>query len=142
MLQNQCVSVTDLRTNTKECLKDIEKEPKYVFFPNILRALHSGDHHHVYVLPVFDLSDYTKVGYELLTRMSIEGFEVADDFFRFCLEHNILTLVDHRCFESCMAAGTIFPPACAYSLNLNVLPCVTEPSRSNTALNFLMKSTS
>ena len=86
--------------------------------PNILRALHSGDHHHVYVLPVFDLSDYTKVGYELLTRMSIEGFEVADDFFRFCLEHNILTLVDHRCFEACLAAGTIFPLEMRRHVNL------------------------
>ncbi len=86
--------------------------------PRILKALHSGSHHHVVVLPVFDLSDYTKVGYELLSRMSIKGFEVADDFFRFCLEHNILTLVDHRCFEACLAAGTIFPLEMRRHVNL------------------------
>ena len=86
--------------------------------PQILKALHSGDHHHVYVLPVYDLSDYTKVGYELLSRMSIEGFEVAEDFFRFCLEHNILTLVDHRCFESCLSAGAVFPPEMRLHVNL------------------------
>jgi EAL domain-containing protein (putative c-di-GMP-specific phosphodiesterase class I) len=72
----------------------------------------------VYVLPVYDLSDYTKVGYELLSRMSIEGFEVAEDFFRFCLEHNILTLVDHRCFESCLAAGVVFSPEMKLHVNL------------------------
>lgn len=34
MLQNQCISVTDLRTKTKECLSDLDKEPKYIFINN------------------------------------------------------------------------------------------------------------
>jgi PHD/YefM family antitoxin component YafN of YafNO toxin-antitoxin module len=34
MLQTQCISVTDLRTKTKECLENLEKEPKYVFINN------------------------------------------------------------------------------------------------------------
>lgn len=34
MLQDQCISVTDLRTKTKECLEDLNKEPKYVFINN------------------------------------------------------------------------------------------------------------
>jgi PHD/YefM family antitoxin component YafN of YafNO toxin-antitoxin module len=34
MLKDQCVSVTDLRTKTKQCLKEAEKEPKYIFINN------------------------------------------------------------------------------------------------------------
>lgn len=34
MLQDQCISVTDLRTKTKECLEDLDKEPKYIFINN------------------------------------------------------------------------------------------------------------
>ena len=34
MLKDQCVSVTDLRTKTKDCLQNLEKEPKYVFLNN------------------------------------------------------------------------------------------------------------
>lgn len=34
MLQDQCISVTDLRTKTKTCLEGIDKEPKYIFINN------------------------------------------------------------------------------------------------------------
>lgn len=34
MFQDQCISVTDLRTKTKECLEDLNKEPKYIFINN------------------------------------------------------------------------------------------------------------
>lgn len=34
MIKDQCISVTDLRTKTKQCLKEIEKEPKYIFINN------------------------------------------------------------------------------------------------------------
>jgi PHD/YefM family antitoxin component YafN of YafNO toxin-antitoxin module len=34
MTKDQCVSVTDLRTKTKKCLENIEKEPKYIFVNN------------------------------------------------------------------------------------------------------------
>lgn len=34
MLKNQCISVTDLRTKTKACLENIEKQPKYIFINN------------------------------------------------------------------------------------------------------------
>jgi PHD/YefM family antitoxin component YafN of YafNO toxin-antitoxin module len=34
MLKEQCISVTDLRTKTKECLEDLQKEPKYIFINN------------------------------------------------------------------------------------------------------------
>lgn len=34
MLKDQCVSVTDLRTKTKECLENVEKMPKFIFINN------------------------------------------------------------------------------------------------------------
>ena len=34
MLKNQCISVTDLRINTKMCLANLDKEPKYIFMNN------------------------------------------------------------------------------------------------------------
>lgn len=35
MLQDQCISVTDLRTKTKDCLDGLQEgEPKYIFINN------------------------------------------------------------------------------------------------------------
>jgi PHD/YefM family antitoxin component YafN of YafNO toxin-antitoxin module len=34
MTKSQCISVTQLRTETKKCLKGVEEEPKYIFVNN------------------------------------------------------------------------------------------------------------
>lgn len=34
MLKDQCISVTDLRTKTKQCLDGVTREPKYIFINN------------------------------------------------------------------------------------------------------------
>ncbi|MEI7742050.1 MAG: type II toxin-antitoxin system Phd/YefM family antitoxin [bacterium] len=34
MLKDQCISVTELRTKTKECLDNLLNEPKYIFINN------------------------------------------------------------------------------------------------------------
>lgn len=34
MLKDQCISVTNLRTETKKCLENLGKEPKYIFINN------------------------------------------------------------------------------------------------------------
>ncbi|MBA4336409.1 hypothetical protein C0416_01360 [bacterium] len=34
MTKSQCISVTQLRTETKKCLEGIEEEPKYIFINN------------------------------------------------------------------------------------------------------------
>lgn len=34
MIKDQCLSITDLRTKTKQCLKEAEKNPKYIFVNN------------------------------------------------------------------------------------------------------------
>lgn len=34
MTKNQCISVTTLRTKTKQCLTGLRKDPKYIFVNN------------------------------------------------------------------------------------------------------------
>lgn len=34
MIKSQCISVTQLRTETKKCLEGVEEEPKYIFVNN------------------------------------------------------------------------------------------------------------
>lgn len=34
MLQNQCISVTNLRKNTKDCLKNLSQGEKFIFINN------------------------------------------------------------------------------------------------------------
>lgn len=34
MLKSQCISVTKLRTKTKECLEDLARDPKFIFVNN------------------------------------------------------------------------------------------------------------
>lgn len=34
MIKDRCISVTDLRTNTKQCMDGLEDSPKYVFINN------------------------------------------------------------------------------------------------------------
>jgi hypothetical protein len=34
MLKSQCISVTKLRTKTKECLADLVRDPKFIFVNN------------------------------------------------------------------------------------------------------------
>jgi len=49
MLKNQCISVTDLRTKTKECVEGLEKAPKYIFVNNkpiaVLVDIEEYEHH-------------------------------------------------------------------------------------------------
>ncbi len=34
MLSKQCISITDLRTKTNECLQDLQRTKKYIFINN------------------------------------------------------------------------------------------------------------
>ena len=39
MLKDQVISVTDLRTKTKQCLEDLTDQPKYIFSNNKMVAV-------------------------------------------------------------------------------------------------------
>lgn len=71
----------------------------------LLAALRRGEGLRAVKQPLLRLSDEAVVGYEFLSR-SVSGlFEQPDDFFRASLDADSLTLVDHRCFQTCLAAS-------------------------------------
>ncbi len=82
------------------------------------QSIQPGQNIYALKQPIFHLSDLSEFGYEFLSRSSIEGFEMPDDFFRICLEANILTLVDHQCFKVCVNAGSSLPRNIQRHLNL------------------------
>lgn len=84
----------------------------------VLQTLLRDDAFRVVRQPIVRLTDEQIVGYEFLSRSSHKVFEAPSDFFRLCLEANILTLTDYRCFRNCLAAAAPFPPTIRRHVNL------------------------
>jgi len=53
--------------------------------------------------PIIDLANEEITGYEVLTRGPDGAFESPGDFFRICMENDILTTVDLQCLKLCLA---------------------------------------
>ncbi len=53
--------------------------------------------------PIIDLRTEEVTGYEVLTRGPDGAFESPQDFFRICIENDILTTVDLQCLKMCLA---------------------------------------
>ena len=68
--------------------------------------------------PIMRLADQSIVGYEFLSRLKNSGVHMPDEFFRVALENNMLTLVDHHCFRSCISASAALPPKMHRHINL------------------------
>ncbi|MEI7750757.1 MAG: diguanylate cyclase [Candidatus Omnitrophota bacterium] len=68
--------------------------------------------------PIMRLADQSIVGYEFLSRLKNSGVHTPDEFFRIALENNMLTLVDHHCFRSCVSASSALPPQMRRHINL------------------------
>lgn len=85
---------------------------------DLLSTLCRGDGFHAVRQPIFSLAEMNLVGYELLSRFAIEAFAMPDDFFRVALQANMLTLVDHHCLRTCLAAAAGLPPDARWHLNL------------------------
>lgn len=85
----------------------------------LLSALRSGSGLRALRQPIVRLDEQQlPVAYELLSRSTVEMLEMPNDFFRVSLEGNILTLVDHRCFDACLAASLMLPRDLRCHLNL------------------------
>lgn len=84
----------------------------------IVGTLKSGKPYHVVKQPLLRLSDRQIVGYEFLSRSSIEVFKNPIDFFRLSLEYNILSLVDYHCFRNCVKAASQLPSGLKRHINL------------------------
>lgn len=68
--------------------------------------------------PIVRLEERTIAGYELLVRSTVEGYELPLDFFPLCSQANVLTVVDHRCFQTCVEAADWSEDGLRYHLNL------------------------
>ncbi len=99
-------------------------------FTSILEALKNSDDYHVVRQPIISLDDNTEVGYEFLSRFSVKGLEMPDDFFRACQENNILTLVDRYCLKNCVRAGGDLPDNVTQHINVFPSTMIDIPSRS------------
>lgn len=93
-------------------------QEEHVVLPDVLGALREGNRFQILAQPIIELSGGKKLGYEFLSRLSVKGFELPDDFFRLCVENNILTFVDHRCFKTCIGASCFFPLEVQRHVNL------------------------
>ncbi len=85
---------------------------------DLLLVLRRGEGFRAVRQPIFSLDEMKPIGYELLSRLSNQAFEMPDDFFQASREANLLTLVDHHCFKTCAAAAHRLPPGARRHLNL------------------------
>jgi len=68
--------------------------------------------------PIIDLSTEQVSGYEILSRGPDGAFESPADFFRVCVENNILTTVDLACVKLCIAATNGVKQNMRFHLNI------------------------
>ncbi len=86
--------------------------------PDYLSALRRGENFFAVKQPIHDLRDSSVIGFEFLTRLHHSSFNMPDDFLKAALENNMITLVDHHCFNTCVAASQSVPAAAGRHINL------------------------
>ncbi|MCM8794372.1 MAG: diguanylate cyclase [Candidatus Omnitrophica bacterium] len=86
--------------------------------PEHIHAIVKGKAIQVARQPINSSLDRSVVGYEFLIRTTLEGFGMPGDFFPKCLESNILSQADHRCFSKCIEAAASLPTGMRYHFNL------------------------
>lgn len=83
-----------------------------------LDELRRGSKFRVVHQPIVDLLEKRQVAAELLSRSEIEVFQMPDDFFKLCMENNILTFVDHECFKNCLKKELTLPSSVRRHVNI------------------------
>lgn len=127
-------SIDELLTITDPLLKRSKSEGKNrVSYPSPLNEtshfhvegsahlkdlLRQGNDFFAMKQPILRLNDETIVGYEFLSRLKNEIVYSPDEFFRVAMENNMLTLVDHHCFRSCVSASIDLAPELHRHINL------------------------
>lgn len=73
MLKDQCISVTDLRTKTKECLENLSEKPKYIFLNNqpIAVLLNIDEYEQNFIKPELTELNKNQVSEELVNSAKI-----------------------------------------------------------------------
>jgi diguanylate cyclase (GGDEF)-like protein len=85
---------------------------------NIAEMLKQKDSFKSVKQAIRDLETGEIAGYEFLTRTSIPGFEMPEEFLNFSRENNLLSAVDHRCLEASLAASYTVPAKCEKHVNI------------------------
>lgn len=70
--------------------------------------------------PIYRLTDNHLAGYELLIRTHLPGFENPEDFFRLCLQANVMSLMDYQALKTCVEYSASM--ASGLRFHLNVFP--------------------
>lgn len=81
------------------------------------QLLDAGEFRTVYQ-PIIALASEKVDGYEVLSRGPDGAFESPADFFRICVENNILTTVDLQCLRLCLAAPRDLEENARFHVNL------------------------
>lgn len=68
--------------------------------------------------PIVRLADGQVCGYELLSRSTIEGYELPGDFFPLCHGSGRLSAIDYECFCTCVDAIDWLDESLRYHVNL------------------------
>lgn len=68
--------------------------------------------------PILDLNSDLVAGYEILSRGPDGAYESPADFFRICVENNILTTVDLQCLKLCLDGSSDVAPNMRIHINL------------------------
>ncbi len=79
-------------------------------FASVVRALAAGQRLQTLAQPIVHLSGERVVGFKLLTRSTISGFERPDDFFAVARDADMLSAVDYRCFSAAAWAAANLAP--------------------------------
>jgi len=86
--------------------------------PDHLSAMRRGEQFFAVKQPIHRLRTQEIVGFEFLTRMHHEALAMPGDFLKAALENNMITLVDHHCFNACVAASKSAPDMADCHINL------------------------
>jgi EAL domain-containing protein (putative c-di-GMP-specific phosphodiesterase class I) len=135
LIAEQVNSIDDLLVQTKVALKRSKQagknrvssesgeqgqDARASVLVEVFDAIRSGRALRVIKQPIFALADQSVYGYEFLSRLGLEGFELPHDFFRICQEHNMLGFMDQHCFHQCL--GQAIALGGPLSAHVNIFP--------------------
>lgn len=83
-----------------------------------LSLLRQGNSLWVVSQPIFRMNPSEISRYEFLSRSSIAGYEMPNDFFPLAAEANMLSHVDRLCFEKCILSTLAFSDQLKYHINI------------------------
>ena len=87
---------------------------------SLVDKLTSPDSYRVVYQPILDLSNEEVAGFEIFTRGLEGAFESPDEFFKLCIENNLLTPVDLQCLK--LAIEKSHSIAEGMRVHMNVFP--------------------